>query len=264
LFDTTLFKKELSTSWLGRELFFFDRLDSTNTYAKNIERDGSRHGALILTDDQFEGRGQYDRTWKSDPSLNLTFSLIFAPSKGERLTVLTLSAALAIAETIEESTKEAVTIKWPNDVLIKGQKVAGLLTETLFNGNTFERAIVGIGINVDQDKFDENIHGKATSIKKISNQDSSRERLLARLLSRIEYYYRLWETMDIELIKQVNKKLIGYGKWTNLIVNDELLDGEFKFLGINEAGQMVVLNKELEVNTFSYEQVRVQFDPKTS
>ncbi len=263
MFDKVLFEKELSTSWLGRELFFFDRLGSTNTFAKKLDRDTSKHGALILTNDQFEGRGQHDRKWDSNPGANLTFSLIFEPTKGDRLTVLTLTTALAIAEIVEDVTKESVFIKWPNDVLVSNQKIAGLLTETLFTGNTLDRVIVGIGLNVNQEKFDELRHGAATSFKNILKESSSRERLLARLLSRIEFYYRFWDSMEIELIKQINKKLIGYGKWTNLVVNNRRLSDEFKFLGINEIGQMVVLNKELEVNTFSYEQVRVLFDSKT-
>jgi len=264
LFDTTLFEKELSTSWLGRELFFFDKLESTNNYAKKLERIEPKQGALIITDHQTCGRGQYDRVWYSAKGENLTFSIIFEPSSGDRLTVLTLANALAISETVEELTKEKAQIKWPNDVYVGDKKIAGFLTETIFNGNKFERVIIGIGLNVNQENFDLFLNGSAISIKKFIKKDSSRERLLARLLTRIEYYYRLWDTQDIELIKQINKKIIGYGKWIKLTVNDELLDGMFKFLGINEIGQMVVLNKELEVNTFSYEQVRIQFDTATS
>ncbi len=263
MFDTKLFEKELSTSWLGRELFFFDELASTNSYAKEIERDGSKHGAIIITDHQTQGRGQYEREWISDAGTNLTFSIIVEPSSGDRLTVLTLACALAVGETLQDISKASAAIKWPNDVLVNDKKIAGLLTETLYIGNKLDRAIVGIGLNVNQVDFQNHIDGLATSLKKITNQESAREKLLVRLLSRIEYYYRLWDDSDIELIKKINKQLIGYGKWTRLTVNDEEMKGEFKFLGINEAGQMVVLNKELEVNTFSYEQVRVHFDSKT-
>lgn len=262
MFDLNLFQKELSTSWLGRELFFFDELESTNTFAKNLERKTSKHGAIVVANYQSKGRGQYDREWQSEPGLNLTFSIVFEPSKADRLTVLTLTSALAIAEIIEELTNDSISIKWPNDVLVNEKKIAGLLTETLFNGDKLERVIVGIGLNVNQENFEKSLNDNATSLRSITSKDTSREILLARLLSRIEFYYRFWDSKDIELIKKINKKFIGYGKWTNLVINDKPLEQKFKFLGINESGHMVVLNKDLEVNTFSYEQVRVHFDSK--
>lgn len=260
MFNTDLFEKELSTSWLGRELFFFDELGSTNTFAKNLIGDGSLHGALIITDHQTHGRGQYERSWETNSGENLTFSIVFEPGNGNRLTVLTLACALAVAEQLEDITKQQVELKWPNDVLVNENKIAGLLTEASFNGNKFKRVVIGIGLNVNQTEFSDELTDWATSIKNLTKDDSSREKLLARLLTRIEYYYRLWESVDIELIKKINKRLIGYGKWTSISVDSDLLDGEYKFLGINESGQMVVLNKELEVNTFSYEQVRVHFN----
>ncbi len=262
MFDITSFKKELSTSWLGRELLFFESLGSTNNYAKDLDRKSSRHGTLVITDEQFEGRGQYERKWISENGLNLTFSLIFEPQKSDRLILLTLAAALAISEIVEEISKQKVCIKWPNDVLVNNKKIAGLLAETLFVGSTLERVVLGIGWNINQMNFPSSIHGNATSLKKIITKDFSREQMLARLLSRIEYYYRLWDTKDTDLVKHINKKFIGYGEWVNLSVNNDLRQSEYKFMGINAAGDMIVLNKELEVNTFSYEQVRVHIDPE--
>lgn len=264
MFDTNFFKKEISTSWLGRDLFFFERLNSTNTFAKNIERDGSKHGTLILAENQFKGRGQNNNEWTSDAGLNLTFSLIFEPKSGEKLTVLTLAISLAITEIIEEQTNKSLRLKWPNDILYNNCKIAGVLTETMYNGNALERAIVGVGLNVNQTFFEESIHGKATSIKKILGKDVTREIILAHILSRIEYYYQLWLTKNAEIVKKINKKLIGYGMWVKLLVNHQEKEGVFKFLGINEKGHLRVLNKDFEVNIFLYEQVRIQIDSKSN
>lgn len=264
MFNTNLFDKEISTTWLGRDLFFFERLNSTNTFAKNLERDSSKHGTIILAENQFKGRGQYKHQWNSDAGANLTFSLIFEPKSGEKLTVLTLAVSLAIIEIIEEQTKKSLRLKWPNDILYNNSKIAGILTETIFNGNKLDRAIVGVGLNVNQILFEESIHGKATSIKKIIGKDVIREILLARILSRIEYYYQLWLTTNAELVKRINKKLIGYGMWIKLLINHQEKEGVFKFLGINEKGQLLVLNKDLEVNIFSYEQVRIQIDSESN
>lgn len=264
MFDQTIFNKELSTSWLGRELFYFQELESTNTYAKKVPKKASLHGALVLADHQTAGRGQHQRTWTIEPCQNLTFSLIFEPQQSDRLSILTLACALAVCEYIEENLKVSAQLKWPNDVLIAGKKVSGLLTETVFKGDVLERLIIGIGININQQKFAADLNDTATSFISLNKKLHQRELILARLLSRIEYLYRLWSTHDLDLPKKINKKLIGYGKWVRLEVDGVLRSEEYKFLGINESGHLVVLNKALEVDTFSYEQVRVRLNSTSS
>ncbi|MCG8374792.1 MAG: biotin--[acetyl-CoA-carboxylase] ligase [Balneolales bacterium] len=225
-----------------------------------MSRAESLHGSLILADHQRKGRGQYERNWEAEPGKNLTFSLIFEPATSDRLTILTLACAFAISEVCEDLTQEIFQLKWPNDLLVKGKKIGGLLTEAIFNGSDLERVVIGIGLNVNQKLFSQDIEKEAISLAFIKNEYLCRETVLTRILTKIEYYYRLWDRYDIELLKSINKKMIGYGDWASLTVNGESKEGEFKFLGVNEKGCLVVLNKELEVNTFSYEQVRVHFD----
>ncbi len=260
MFNTQHFEEVLATSWLGRSIFYFPELGSTNTYAKTMSRIDTLHGSLILADAQIRGRGQYEKGWEANPNQNLTFSLVFEPSNQQRLTILTLACALAVADVCGEQVQFPIDLKWPNDVFFKGKKLAGLLTEAIFNGNVLERVIVGIGINVNQTTFSDSLANSAISLSIIDKKKYSRERLLARTLSRIEYYYRLWETRDIDLVRTINTKLLGFGNWTTINVNGEDREGKFKFLGVNENGALVVLNKELEVDTFSYEQVRIQLD----
>ncbi|MBO6794897.1 MAG: biotin--[acetyl-CoA-carboxylase] ligase [Balneolaceae bacterium] len=264
MFDHNLFNKELSTSWLGRELFYYPELSSTNDHAKKIINESSLHGSLIVADHQTAGKGQHQRKWDAEPGQNLTFSIIFEPQKGERLSILTLACALAVCEYIDENLPETAWLKWPNDVLIGGKKVSGLLTETVFKGDKLERLVIGIGVNINQQTFENELANSATSFSLLDKNTHQRELVLARLLTRIEYFYRLWSTQNSYLIKRINSKLIGYGKWIRLEVDGREVNGEFKLLGINESGHLLVLNKELEVNTFSYEQVRVRFDSKTS
>ncbi len=260
MFDQNIFTKELSTSWLGRELFYFQELPSTNTYAKEIPKGESLHGALVLADHQSAGRGQHQRTWNIEPFQNLTFSLIFEPQHSDRLSILTLACALAVCEYIEENLNTPAQLKWPNDVLVADKKVGGLLTETVFKGDVLERLIIGIGVNINQQVFADELSDTATSFISINSKAHQRELVLVRLLTRMEYFYRLWSTHDLELSKKINKKLIGYGKWVSLEVDGVMQDGQCKFLGINESGHLVVLNKALEVDTFLYEQVRVRLN----
>lgn len=123
-----------------------------------------------------------------------------------------------------------------------------------------ERVVIGIGINVNQETFTEDLASSAISLRSITAKEYSRELLLARILTKIEFYYRLWESRDIDLIRTINKAMLGYGSWTKINVNGRDKEGTFKFLGVNENGALVVLNKDLEVDTFSYEQVRIRID----
>lgn len=260
MFNTQQFEDILATSWLGRSLFYYPELESTNSHAKTIGKVNALHGSLVLTDYQTKGRGQYNRQWETNPEENLTFSLIFEPKNEQRLTILTLSCALAIAEVCGEQIDSKLSIKWPNDVLFNGKKLAGLLTEAIFNGNITERVIVGIGININQSIFESSLKDSAISLSAITEKEYSREQLLARILTRIEYYYRLWVTRDINLIRGINKALSGFGTWVSISIDGTERKGKYKFLGINENGSLIVLNKELEVDTFSYEQVRIKHD----
>lgn len=238
---------------------YYSELDSTNSFAKQLDKAKNWHGTLVLADHQSKGRGQYERVWHTQHSKNLTFSLVFEPKNTDRLLVLALACSLAVAEVSEDATGELFSIKWPNDILHENAKLSGLLTETQFNGNLLSRLVIGIGWNINQDKFDGELESVATSLAIIAGKEYPRELLLQRLLTKIEFYYRLWEQQEIELIKKINKKMIGYGEWAQLTVDSKPLDGEFKFLGVNERGNLMVLNKDLEVNTFLYEQIRVRF-----
>ncbi|MGN8225197.1 biotin--[acetyl-CoA-carboxylase] ligase [Gracilimonas sp. BCB1] len=258
MFDSELFESHLSTSWLGRSFHFFEELPSTNSYAKQLNGEGTQHGAIVLTDDQTGGRGQYDRVWNAEPGKNLTFSLVFEPQKAERFTLLTLACALAVSETVNSCAHVETRLKWPNDILCNNKKLCGILTETQFSGNKLERVVVGLGLNVNQSRFNGELAEKATSVKKECGKEFIREKLLADILQKIEYRYRLWSQFSPDLVKQINHALIGYGEWTNLTVNDEQLDGEFKFLGVNESGSLIALNKDFDIRSFSHEQVRVQ------
>lgn len=257
MFNKTLFDKHLATSWLGRSFYFFEELPSTNSYAKKIKESGSLHGAVVLTDHQTVGRGQHNRKWETGPGESLTFSLIFEPQKAERLSLLTLACALSVSEAINEAANISSVIKWPNDILHKGKKLSGILTETVFFGNRLERVIVGIGLNVHQTEFNSDLVEKASSLNIEGDLKCTREELLTNILHKIEYRYRLWNQYNSELVKQINNIMIGFGEWRKLSVNEKQLEGKYKFLGINESGELMALNKDLDVKTFAYEQVRV-------
>jgi BirA family biotin operon repressor/biotin-[acetyl-CoA-carboxylase] ligase len=257
VFDPKKFEDILATSWLGRSLYFFSELSSTNTFAKKLTGEGAHHGTLVLTDFQSMGRGQHEHKWIVEPGQNLTFSLIFEPTKADRLNLLTLTCALSVKDTIESIVDLQPQIKWPNDVLVKGKKLCGILTETVFIGNKLDRVIVGIGFNVNQQNFSESVFKDATSLSIETGREFDMEKVLAHLIGDIEYKYRLWSQQDPDLLKDINKSLTGYGDWVKLKVDNEVLPDKFKFLGANNKGELVALDSEMNVKTFAFEQVRV-------
>lgn len=260
MFNVDKYRQNLSTRWLGQTVTFFDNLYSTNSYLKEISSENITHGQLCLTDHQTKGRGQYKRNWESAAGQNLTFTLAFRPSRAGRFHILTLACARAVAAQIEHQTGCSAFIKWPNDVLIKGKKVTGVLTETVFNGNELDRVLVGIGINVNQEEFAAEVQKTAGSLKLAGGKEVDRETFLANLLSRIEFEYMRWHKQNDELLKWINQKIIGYGKWVGLRVNGYEEAGKFKLLGVDQSGQLAVIDSEGGLKTFSYEQIRLITD----
>lgn len=211
---------------------------------------------IVFADQQTSGRGQYRRSWKTQSGKNLTFSIIFKPDKAESLPLLTLACALAVCEVLQLNHELECDIKWPNDVLLSGKKVCGILTETQFSGNKLDKVIVGIGLNVNQTDFDEELKN-ASSLSAISGKEFSREKLLSELLHQIEQNYKLWENQKPELVKLINQKLNNCGEWVKLKVNGNQLPDKYKFLGVNEGGTLLALDVNMELMKFTHEQVRI-------
>lgn len=256
-FDVDYFKNNLRTSWLGSEFIYIDKVDSTNNWLKKIPSRELVHGMVVLARHQAKGRGQYQRRWLASPGKNLTFTLGLCPPTGNRLTLLTVAVALAVCEAIEDYTSQKALIKWPNDVVIDGKKIAGILTECMFMGATPDRVLIGVGINIGEKNFAQELSENAISLSDISGESIIHEQLLSKILVRTEDLYMQWHKQNSELHNKINRKMIGYGDWVTLKVNGEILPGTFKFLGVNEKGELLTLNEELDVNTFTHEQVRI-------
>jgi BirA family transcriptional regulator, biotin operon repressor / biotin---[acetyl-CoA-carboxylase] ligase len=256
-FDTGLFTKQLPTNWLGKRFQYLAEVDSTNTFLKKIPEEELYHGMIALTDDQTKGRGQHSKKWEANAYENLTFSIAFKPNSPERLTLLTLSCAFAIAEVLGDITEKKTSLKWPNDIYVGEKKIGGILTECTFMGPRPERVLIGIGLNINQSDFGDEIKNSATSLFQITGNQHSREEVLSKILLQIEKTYELWESRAPELHKKISQNLIGFGVWVRLQINKELMDSRYKFLGVNEKGELLVLNEKLELKSYSHEQIRI-------
>lgn len=256
-FNVDSCKNRLLTTWVGTDLAYIEKTESTNSFVKSISSDELVHGSVVITDIQTNGRGQYERKWESAPFLNLTFTITFRPPKGDRLSLLNLSTAMALTDVLQVYLPDPVKIKWPNDLICQNKKIGGLLTECIFYGSKPDRVIIGIGLNVNQKMFSKEIDNKATSLYSLTGVKISREELLANILHAIEIAYQRWHKFDNNLIREINNKIIGYGEWIKLKVYDEIKTDFYKFIGVNEKGELLMLNEQMDVNKFSYEQVRI-------
>ncbi len=177
---------------LGCEIESFDELGSTNTEAAARARAGAPEGLLVLADAQSRGRGRLGRSWVSPPGRNLYASLVLRPPlPPAQVPLITLTAGLAVAETVAHWVGERTRIKWPNDVVVDGRKIAGILSEMDTDGGGVRFVIVGIGVNVNATAgdFPPEVRPLATSLWQCTGAAVDRAAVCARLLSRLELWY---------------------------------------------------------------------------
>ena len=135
---------------LGRTFHYFQEIDSTNARARELAERGAAEGEIVVAETQTHGRGRLGRRWESPPLGNLYVSIILRPRMAPRhAPQITLTAAVALVETVNRFLPARASIKWPNDILVEGRKLAGILTEAACNAERIEYVVLGIGLNVN-------------------------------------------------------------------------------------------------------------------
>ncbi|NVM56618.1 MAG: biotin--[acetyl-CoA-carboxylase] ligase [Desulfobacterales bacterium] len=189
-------REGLKTRWLGqRAIYCFDVVESTNTEASSLARQGAAEGTIVFAEAQSTGRGRLGRSWISPRGTGLYLSVILRPqSPREWGPRLTLTAGVAVASAIHEEAGIRPGLKWPNDIMITNRKVGGILTEASFEGKRIGLAIVGVGINVNTDRedFPMPIRNLATSLRLSMGKAISRVALLQGSLHQLEQWYELF------------------------------------------------------------------------
>ena len=181
-------REGLGTETLGKKQVICCReTDSTNARARDLADRGAAEGTLVVAETQTRGRGRKGRTWFSAPGAGIYASLVLRPSmppsQAPRITFLT---AVAAAEALMNETGLDVRIKWPNDLLVRGKKIAGILTEISAERGALEYAVVGLGMNVNADAFPDDIGEKATSVFIETGKRFSRIKILKEYLRQEE------------------------------------------------------------------------------
>jgi len=248
----SLNKEELESeleSTLVKNVITFDSIDSTNMYAKKIAAEGVCEGTLILADEQTHGKGRLGRQWHSEKNSGIWMSIVLRPEiRPENAAKITQIAAAAMAEAIRKIAEIEVGIKWPNDIVYKGKKVCGILTEMSAELGAVNYVVVGVGVNVNTEGFSDEIKEIATSLKHITGKVYSRKDIVIEFINRFEKLYgdfvqtgQLTKTIDIckalsvvlgEEIEIISRNSKEYGKAIDLDHNGHLIvekdNGEIK------------------------------------
>jgi BirA family biotin operon repressor/biotin-[acetyl-CoA-carboxylase] ligase len=188
-------KPILETKWMGRTIHHFHTLDSTNSKAYQLALNGAEEGEVVISESQEMGRGRLGRQWFSPPFLNLYLSVILRPNiSPHQASLITLMAAVAAADAVREFSGLLPLIKWPNDILLRGRKVAGLLNEIHSEMDRIHFVILGIGVNlnIDEKTFSKEIQAVATSMKIEMGQAISRKAFLRSLMQGLERWYSIF------------------------------------------------------------------------
>lgn len=168
----------------------FDSVSSTNDVARDLAASGASEGVCVIAREQTAGRGRHGRSWSSTPGEGLYLSLILRPAvTAAASSIMTLAAAVAVAETLKLDFQAAADIKWPNDVLVRGQKICGILVEAAIEGARLQYAVMGIGVNIAQRAFPETVLDGATSLLLETGQVIAPEDFMAAMLPRLEHWY---------------------------------------------------------------------------
>lgn len=232
----------LATKHLGTCFHYFPELDSTNNYARALAESSAPEGTVVIAEQQSRGRGRLGRRWVSPPYVNLYCSILLRPTlPPARAPQITLMAAVALSEAITEFSPVPALIKWPNDILVGGKKLAGVLTEAISDARRIEFVILGIGVNVNYapEAMPREIRESATSLAALAGRRINREDFLRRLIQDLDRCYAiLQEDGFAALAPQWDARFGLKGRAVRIDMTDRSITG--RVLGIDADGLLIV------------------------
>lgn len=235
-------KSLMHTEWVAKEVLYFDTIDSTNTKAQELAEKGYPSGTLVVADKQESGKGRRGRSWVSPSGTGIFMTFMIKPDiNPNNASMLTLVAALAVAKAITSVTGEEAMIKWPNDIVVNSKKVCGILTEMNAQFDYINHIVVGIGINVHNESFPEEISQMASSLMiEAGGKRFHRAQIIAETMSYFEQYYDTFlKTQDLSaLVREYDELLVNRNKSVRVLDPKEPFDG--KAMGITPKGELIV------------------------
>jgi len=239
-FSEDTIKDGLETQIIGRKIYVYSKTSSTNDVAWSLAEKHNSEGVVVLTEGQTKGRGRLGREWFSLPQKCVLCSIILKSNiLLERLNLLTIGTSVAVSKAIRDTTFLPNYIKWPNDVVIRGKKVCGILAEKRKTKTGFIVVGFGINVNLDEEDFPRDLYGKATSLKIECAKEISRVELVQKVLFEIEEMYLYLKKGEGSLLFEEWKEMSSImGEQVRVILPNGIAEGQA--LGIDPDGALIL------------------------
>lgn len=223
------------------KIISFETLDSTNTKVCELAHEGAPEGTVVVAQKQTAGKGRRGRSWESPAGTNIYMSILLRPQIAvNKASMLTLVMAYSVGRVLKEKGYESVQIKWPNDLVLSGKKICGILTEAELHGQEIGHVVIGVGINVNEKTFPEELADKATSLYLERDVEEDRASLIDDILARFsEDYDHFLKEENLTFLKdEYNQMLVNYHKEVRVL--DPGKEYTAFAHGINELGELLV------------------------
>ena len=239
-YNKKIIEKYIQTKWAGKPVHFSDTIDSTNLWVQRLADEGAGHGTLCVAQYQSAGKGSRGRSWEAEKNSSIMMSLLLRPVfRPEDAARLTLVMGLSVAEAIREAGFDA-KIKWPNDVVVSGKKICGILTQMRLDGERIRDVVAGVGINVNVSSFPEELEDKATSLLMESGKIYDRAPIIGRVMTWFEKFYEAYETAgDLSGMKEEYEAvLVNKDERVRILESEGSVEGTAR--GITKTGELII------------------------
>ncbi len=246
-------KHQLAGKFIGHQLHYYEEIGSTNDEGFRLGIQGASEGTVLIAESQNAGKGRMQRVWHSPAGANIYTSIILRPKfETVRAPQISIAAGVAVAETLNHYCQGKVQLKWPNDVLIGGKKVCGILAQMKMSAGAIDFVVLGIGINVNlsSEQFPSDIQAIATSLAIETGREISRLELIIRLYENLTKWYKQLLQNGFSPIKEKwlsRSSMIG--KPVSVLFREEAVSGTA--IGLDDDGALILLaagNKEMKVS----------------
>lgn len=234
--------KELNTVCIGKDIYVYHEVSSTNTIAKFLSMQNNENGTVVISEKQTKGKGRTGKDWES-PLGGIWLSIIMKPNVDQsKFPLITLATGVAVAKTLEKISVENPKIKWPNDIMINGKKVCGILTESVTKSNKIENVIIGVGIdvNLETSQFPNELKEITTTLKEELEKECDENLIIKIFLEEFEKISELFNNENYEhILNDWRKRSYTIGK---IVEVRKPFNTSFDayVVGINEEGALIV------------------------
>lgn len=246
-------RKNLAGKFIGHPLYYYEEIGSTNDEAFHLGVAGAPEGTVLIAESQMAGKGRMQRVWYSPPGANIYTSIILRPMfEAPRAPQISIAAGVAVAEILEDYCPGKVRLKWPNDVLIEGKKICGILAQMKMSGGDIDFIVVGIGMNINlsYEQFPKDIQKIATSLSIETGREISRADLIIHLYENVAKWYRELAQYGFDPVREKWLSLsCMIGQPVSVMFQDERVSG--RAVGLSEDGSLVLLTNQNETRLVS-------------